>query len=257
MTGWPKPDRDCRELVIRPSGASAVLTIVTNDGRTASRPVDSPDALIAVASALAVSIASTPRVETPQPPESPPPPPEPSGAFAGAPVVGAFGGARVAAPGAWLAPVARVSVGLEVGSFEFGVFNEWQYWVATGDAPPAFHAWAMRAGAAVGASRAIGQVDLLGGLTFGASFIEERAEKHDLKDGALEIDDKHETAVEPDLGAYLGIRTGRGPGFRFRAQIEVDLPANRIGSTRELDSDLPKLPALRIGLVVGMAYAIR
>jgi hypothetical protein len=260
MSGWPKPDRDCRELVIQPSGAGAVLTIVTGDGRRASRPVDSPDALIAVASALAVSIASTPEVETPQPPESaspPSPPAEPSGWFAGTPVVGALGGARVAAPGAWLAPVARVSAGLEVGSFEFGLFNEWQYWVAAGEAPPAFHAWAMRAGAAVGVSQAIGQVDLLGGLTFGASFIEERAEKRDLKDGVLEIDDEHETAVEPDLGAYLGIRTGHGRGLRFRAQIEVDLPANRIGSTRELDSDLPKLPALRFGLVVGMAYAMR
>jgi hypothetical protein len=160
-------------------------------------------------------------------------------------------------PGAWLAPIARVSAGLEVGSFEFGLFDEWQYWVAAADAPPAFHAWAMRAGVAIGARQPIGHLDLVGGVMLGASFLEERAEKHDLKDGVLEIDDKHDAAVEPDVGVYAGIRAGGGPGLRFRAQLEVDMPANRIGSTRELDSDLPALPALRIGLVAGVTYAVR
>jgi len=139
---------------------------------------------------------------------------------------------------------------------ELGLFHEWQYWAFAAGAPPAFHAWSMRAGVAVGIRQPIDTVDLLGGLTLGASFIEERAEKHDLKDGIIQIDEEHDAAVEPDVGAYVGIEAGRGTDLRFRAQIAADLPANRIGSRRELDSDLPDLPALRFGLVLGVTYAV-
>jgi hypothetical protein len=264
MTTWPKPDRDCRELSIQANDAGALVTITTRDGRRASRPVNSPEALIPIASALSVSIASSAAVDTAPVSSEPASPPRPQPERSGAPVrraslvpiIGAFGGGRVGTPGGWVAPVVRLAAGVEVGSFELALFDEWQYWLAAQDAPPAFHAWSMRAGVALGARQPLGAFDLVGGLTLGVTFIEERAEKRETKDdGTLEIKEQHAAAVEPNVGAYVGTAFRLLPDLRFRAQLEADAPANRLGATRELDSDLPPLPALHFGLVLGVTYA--
>jgi hypothetical protein len=265
MMAWPKPDRDCRELSIQAKDAGALVTITTRDGRRASRPVNSPDALIPIASALSVSIASSPAVDiapvSPEPASPPAPQPERGGASVRraslAPIIGAFGGGRVGTPGGWVAPVVRLAAGVELGSFEVAVFDDWQYWLAAQDAPPAFHAWSMRGGVALGARQPVGTFDLVGGLTLGVTFVEERAEKRETKDdGTVEIKDEHAAAVEPNVGAYVGTAFRLLPELRFRAQLEADAPANRLGATRELDSDLPPLPAFHFGLVLGVTYAL-
>jgi hypothetical protein len=255
---WPQPDRDCRELRIEVTEGGALLTITTQDGRQARRLVATPAALVPAASALVVSVETSPAQTAPPaarvPPENAAAERERAGdRFA---FLFALGGLRLATPGTFWAPVMRGGLALAIDGWELGTFVDWspQHWLAANDVPPRFSMWSLSSGIAAGRRERVGGVDLLAGVMFGATFVHQESTTQERNDDTIEIEVEEGAGVDPTFAGYFGVATPRGKPVRLRAQFEIALPLSHPGTTRELDSDLPALPGWSLTGVLGAEF---
>lgn len=56
MKQWSHADHDCREVLVEVEGSAAVVSVVTRDGRRASRITRDPASVVPVATALTVGL---------------------------------------------------------------------------------------------------------------------------------------------------------------------------------------------------------
>jgi hypothetical protein len=122
-------DNDCREVRVDVGSDRTNVTLSTRDARSATRPIRSPDQLVATVSALASTIEPPPAAAK-VPPKAPtpavPPAPVTVAPMAVHMLIQALGGAHLGFPGRYSGAQVSLSTGLAFGLAEIGWFGDFR-----------------------------------------------------------------------------------------------------------------------------------
>jgi hypothetical protein len=281
VEGLPPSERDCRDVVIalHGDGDGALVTLTTDDGRRAERPVHEAREVDAVVSALLVTVPAL--AATPTEPASPP---EPVAPPAPAPdraqpraislsnhlVMGLGGGGRMGLSGSLASPTVGGSIAGLFGRFEVGVFGarETGYGVASDSLPAGFQLTATSVGAFTGLRWPVGSTALLGGITVGAAFVQERVTTPPTIQQGMGQGQSQNVLMpggtasvaptEARLGAYTGVVFPARTRFGVRTQLGFGVVPFRVNDNRSTAGEnlLPPLSSWAAGLTIGLEGAI-
>jgi hypothetical protein len=250
-------DNDCKEVRVDVGTDETNVTLLTRDARTATRPIRSPDQLVATVSALASTIdvpAAAEAVPRKAPPPPPPPAPTPPPVAPPMPVhllIHALGGAELGFPGRFNGPQVSLSTGIAFGLAEIGMFGDLTPSLSTTQyTPNGFKMWAVKTGGRGGFRAPAGPVSFLAGGLIGVGVVSETAPEPNARVG--EINAFGTAVAEPIFGAYAGAAWPNASPLRLRAQIVIDSVLTRAGQTHNLDARLPDLPAWSMSLQIGV-----
>lgn len=258
LEGGAASDRDCREVLVDVSNRPARVTVITTDGRAATRPLDRPRELAAVVSALVVTV---PREE-----------PTPVDLAAPGPVVIAdthvrggsrrelalefAGGVHVAGPGALTAPMVAAAARTLLGSWELALAGTWDVrWSTSGKTPADLSMSGGEASLLAGRRAVVGPLDLAGGLGVAVGYIRQRGTVIDVQAQGDMRDNTDVVAgsrLDLRLGAYLGVVFPARWRARLRPQIAAELVPGRVGRQESLDPALPELPSWAVTFALAL-----
>jgi hypothetical protein len=248
-------DNDCKEVRVDVGTDETNVTLLTRDARSATRPIRSPDQLVATVSALASTIDVPPVAEA-VPPKAPAPTPARAPLVVAPPMhvhllIHALGGAELGFPGRFSGPQVSLSTGIAFGLAEIGMFGDLTTSLSTTqDTPDGFKMWAIKTGGRGGLRAPAGPVSILAGGLFGVGLVSETAPEPNARVG--EINAFGAAVAEPIFGAYAGAAWPNASSLRLRAQLVVDSVLSRPGRTHNLDARLPDLPAWSMSLQIGV-----
>jgi hypothetical protein len=254
MRTLPRASTDCREIGVEVAPDRASVTLVTRDGRRATRSLASPDELVPTTEALLV--APPPEIEEPttEEPAADAASPESDVSF----LFGAAGGARLGFPGEYASPTVLATGGVTFSRWDAALHAQWDAVHAPlGSASPeGFRLSTFVLAASLGRREPMDSVWIVYGAQLGVSFLSYRAPRAANAQGTSGDGDFPGTGpasgskTEPRLGLYGGALLPRDAWIRFRSVLMVDVIPSRIGD--ELNLEQVPVPWWSAALVVGV-----